>query len=30
MHVEKKFVDIENMICDAIEIDCEDIVSFIA
>lgn len=30
MHVEKNFVDIENMICDAIEIDCENIVSFIA
>lgn len=30
MHVEKNFVDIESMICDALEIDCENIVSFIA
>ena len=30
MHVGKSFVDIESMICDALEIDCENIVSFIA
>lgn len=30
MHVEKSFVDIESMICDVLEIDCESIVSFIA